>query len=266
AYFAQAQAQGLYPAAYYPHNIHFLWQASLIEGRSQVALAAARKLVTVLPAEQVRAFPMVEPLLATPWVTLVQFGRWSDMLAQPAPPPDFVLQTAFWHYAQGMALAAQGQLKEAEAERAILESMEHGEGVRQFEVRAPMVPARRMVAIAHHVLAAELATRLGRVNEQIRHLEEAVRIEDGLPYMEPPYWPVPVRQILGPALLAQGRAKEAEAVFRADLTKHPRNGWSLFGLANSLRAQGKTEEAAKAQQQFEQAWVHADVTLSRVPR
>ena len=96
----------------------------------------------------------------------------------------------------------------------------------------------------------------------IAHLEEAVRIQDSLAYIEPPSWYYPVRQNLGAALLALGRTEEAEAVYREDLRQYPNNGWSLFGLAESLRAQGKTEEAAEVQQRFEAAWQYADVVLN----
>jgi TolA-binding protein len=96
----------------------------------------------------------------------------------------------------------------------------------------------------------------------IAELEAAVEIQDGLGYMEPPSWFYPVRHNLGAALLEAGQAAEAEAVYREDLKQYPNNGWSLFGLAESLRAQDKTAEADKMQQQFELAWQYADVTLT----
>ena len=86
--------------------------------------------------------------------------------------------------------------------------------------------------------------------------------QDGHWFTEPPAWYYPVRQSLGAALLAGGRPAEAEAVYRDDLKRNPDNGWSLFGLAQSLRAQGKTAEAAAAEARFQKAWARADVTLS----
>jgi hypothetical protein len=82
-----------------------------------------------------------------------------------------------------------------------------------------------------------------------------------VPYMEPPPWYFPTRQALGAALLAAGRAGHAETVYRADLEHHPKNGWSLYGLAASLRAQRKSAEAEWAQQGFAAAWARADVDL-----
>jgi tetratricopeptide (TPR) repeat protein len=121
--------------------------------------------------------------------------------------------------------------------------------------------ASTMLDIASHLLAGELAGAQGGTAKWLAELQEAVALQDSLHYIEPPAWHYPVRHYLGAALLALGRPAEAEAVYREDLRQYPKNGWSLFGLAQSLEAQGKTAEAADAQQQFEEAWQHADVTL-----
>ena len=84
-------------------------------------------------------------------------------------------------------------------------------------------------------------------------------LQDELPYTEPPFWYYPTRQTLGHALMATQDYAGAQAVYQADLAQYPRNGWSLYGLARALEAQGKTEEAATAQQRFENIWARADV-------
>src|SRR5262249_60112710 len=111
-------------------------------------------------------------------------------------------------------------------------------------------------------LGGELAGPRGEPAEQIARLQQAVAIQDALPYIEPPSWFYPVRQTLGAALLRQGRAAEAEVVYREDLRQYPNNGWALFGLAESLRAQGRDAEAVEVQQRFDQAWQQADVALT----
>ena len=63
-------------------------------------------------------------------------------------------------------------------------------------------------------------------------------------------------------LLAAGRADEAEAVFWEDLRKNPENGWSLFGLVQALKAQGKDADAAAAEARFTKVWKDADVRLT----
>lgn len=95
----------------------------------------------------------------------------------------------------------------------------------------------------------------------IAQLERAVAREAALPYMEPSYWPIPVRPTLGAALLQTGDAVQAEKVFRDDLELWPRHAWSLLGLENALRAQGKTQQADDVRRQFEAAWARADVPL-----
>jgi tetratricopeptide (TPR) repeat protein len=268
SYFAQSQMQGLYPAAYYAHNIHFLWQAASLEGRSAAAINAARKLVNVLPAERVREFPGVEQFLPTPLFALVQFRRWEEILSEPRPSDEFAYDRAMWHYARGLALAATGKPDEAREERRSLEQLADSDAMRRLETSLHAFPATRLTQIAGFTLEAELEGRQGRMGERLRHLEAAVAIEDGLPYMEPPYWYYPVRLTLGAALLQSGREQEAEAVFREDLREHPRNGWALYGLARSLEAQGSAKAAVDVRRQFEQVWKYSDVALtgSLVPR
>jgi hypothetical protein len=89
---------------------------------------------------------------------------------------------------------------------------------------------------------------------------KAVTAQDALNYDEPPGWYYPVRESLGAALLMNGQAAEAEDVFRADLRDNPRNGRSLFGLLESLKAQRK-EGASLVEREFERAWKNADTKL-----
>ncbi|MEW6544635.1 MAG: tetratricopeptide repeat protein [Nitrospirota bacterium] len=263
AYFAHSDhshAEGLYAAGYYLHNIHFLWQAALFEGRSHVALEAARKLAREVTPGRLKAHPEAEHFLPIPLFTLARFGRWDEILAEPKPPAAHRYHRAMWHYARGLALAAGGRLKEAGREARQLDRLAAGLK-RKAGAETPSVPAADLVALAGHLLAAEIADRGGRSDEMLRHYRDAVQIQDRLPYMEPPYWYYPVRQDLGMALLRLGRPGEAEEAFRESLRRHPRNGWSLYGLAQSQKQQGKAE-AVETQRRFEEAWARADVPLA----
>ncbi|HYV41758.1 MAG TPA: hypothetical protein VEO02_08225, partial [Thermoanaerobaculia bacterium] len=95
----------------------------------------------------------------------------------------------------------------------------------------------------------------------IESWRKAVALQDGLSYDEPPPWYYPVRESLGSALLRDGQAGEAEKVFREDLAKNPRNGRSLFGLLEALKAQKKTADAVWVDRQFAAAWKDADTKL-----
>jgi Flp pilus assembly protein TadD len=110
--------------------------------------------------------------------------------------------------------------------------------------------ATSLLSIASHIVAGELAAKQGKPDEAVTHLEEAVKIQDGLAYNEPPPWYYPVRQSLGAVLVTAGKNVEAEQVYRKDLALNPNNGWSLYGLAQSLRAQGKSQDAAAVEEQF----------------
>jgi tetratricopeptide (TPR) repeat protein len=261
AYFDRTHAEGLYSANYYLHNIHFLWQAALIEGRSAVALEAAKKLAQEVSPDRLRAHPEAEHFLPIPLFTLVQFKRWNEILAEPRPPAEHGYHRAMWHYARGLALAAKGRVEKAIQEKRRLDNLSASRKAGTAEATDLDVPTTSLTAIAQHLLEAAIAERRGQSEEMLRRHREAIRIQDRLPYMEPPYWYYPVRQSLGMALLRLGRTNEAEAVFRKDLDQHPRNGWSLFGLTQSLRKQGAAEAAAEAQRRFEEAWAQADVTL-----
>ncbi len=105
-YLDQCRAQGLYPGGYYPHNIHFLWYSATMQGRSAVALENARKVADKVLAGCCSFSPLsVEDQRAVPYYALIRFGRWEEMLAEPAPDPALRFTTAMWRYARGMALA-----------------------------------------------------------------------------------------------------------------------------------------------------------------
>lgn len=260
SYITQCRVQGFYPAAYYPHNVHFLWWAATAEGRSEVAIGAARKLITLVTPEIVRQFVVVEPLLAVPQLALIQFGRWDAALAEPAPATEFPLASALVHYAQGTALAAKGDMSRAALK---LEALRGIQASAKWDAYAVyLVPAEQIVEIAELLLDADLLLRAGDKGGGLERLREAVKKQEALPYMEPPYWDYSIRQSLGKALLAVGLAREAEQVYRDDLRRHPRNGWSLFGLEQALRGQGKTAAADAVKQRFELAWKRADIKLA----
>jgi len=258
-YLARVKPEGIYPMMYYPHNIHFLWAAASMEGRSQEALQAARDVVKHLNPEMVEQMPMLEAYTPTLLFALVRFGKWQEVLQEPAPPAGQRYTTGIWHYARGLALAATGRAAQAGAEQARVGAI--AKEIPADRIIGDNTPAATLLQLAAETLAGEIAARSGQPDRGIRHLEEAVRLQDGLPYTEPPPWYYPVRQSLGAVLLQAGRAAQAEAVYREDLRRNPHNGWSLYGLAASLRAQ-KGKDAGPVEQEYRQAWAHADVTLT----
>jgi len=257
-YIAQCSAQGIYPIGYYPHNIHFLWWASTMEGRSKTAVEAARKVASKVSDEMMEPLPLLAGFRVVPYYALTRFGLWDEMLAEPAPADRFLYLKGTWRYARGLALAAKGRTADAEVELAELRRSAADPAL-NYTLFSPNTAAS-ILAIAPEVLAGDLAARGRDYDRAIAHLERGVRLEDGLTYTEPAEWNYPVRQLLGAVLLEAGRAKEAETVYWEDLKRNPENGWSLFGLAQALTAQG--HDAAEVEERFRKAWGRGDVTLT----
>jgi tetratricopeptide (TPR) repeat protein len=259
-YIAQCRAQGLYPLGYYPHNIHFIWMGATASGQRQLALESSRKLAGAIPREALGEVPILQGFLVVPYWAMVRFGQWEDILADKGPPHGTAFTRGAWRYARAMALIAKGRLAAAEAELARLRTL-----VNDPSLKSPVTfstnTGHAILRIAPEVIAGEIAARRKHWNTALLHLERAVRYEDALIYQEPPDWHAPVRHNLGAVLLAAGRADEAEAVYWEDLRKNPGTGWSLFGLMQSLKAQGKDAEAALAEERFRAAWKDADITL-----
>lgn len=260
AYIALAKPSGEYPMMYYPHNIDFLWASAAMDGQSARALSAARDLAALGGPDLLHHMPMLEYVPATPSFVMARFGQWDAILAEPEPPQEFAYWNALWHYARGLAYTRKGDLTKASAEQA------------DVAKAAAAMPADRMIMIvnsaktlleiASHDLAGEIAATQGKPDLAVRELTRAVELQDGLRYMEPPPWYFPERQALGAVLLKAGRAKQAEAVYRADLARNPENIWSLHGLEASLRAQHETREADAVQARLAKAAVRADVRLT----
>ncbi|HXG19075.1 MAG TPA: tetratricopeptide repeat protein [Methylomirabilota bacterium] len=259
-YIAKHNIQGVYRMMYYPHNIHFQWAALMMEGRGKEALRTARDLVAKTPAAMIQEMPPLECFSPSVLYTFARFGKWDEALKEPPPPQALQFTTAIWHYVRGLALTAKGRLKEAANEQAMVASA--AEATPPDKMLGDNTPAKTLLQIASHTLEGEIALKKGQSDAAIPHLETAVQLQDGLPYTEPPPWYYPVRQTLGAALLKAGRAAEAEAVYHEDLKRNPDNGWSLFGLAQSLKAQKKAQEAGDTEKRFQKAWARADVKLT----
>jgi len=244
---------------YMAHDHHMLCFASMMEGRKDAALRAARQMVADIPEDYGRTnAALVDAIASAPLDSLKRFGRWEEILKEPAPPPYWPITTAMWRFNRGLAFAALGRIQEAERER--IEFLSARAKVPK-DAMTILNKAHDLLAIAENVLSAEIAFHKGETDLAVVELKKAIKIEDKLRYMEPPEWIQPVRHTLGAFLVHDGRYEEAEAVYREDLANWPENGWSLFGLAKSLHGQGKTDEAKQVDQRFRKAWARADIKL-----
>lgn len=253
-------AQGFLPV-YVAHNEHMLAYAAMMTGQSKLALTHIRALVAGLPPEFMAEFGFIaETWLAMPLEVLVRFGRWDEVLAEPAHPAAQPFTHAFQFAARGLAFAAKGDPVAARREQALY--LEAAQAVPADEIAAGNNPCQAILAIVTPMLEGEILVREDKLDAGLAQLRAAITAEDHLRYDEPPGWLIPVRHSLGATLMANGRYVEAEQVYRDDLARLPDNGWSLFGLGESLRQQQKGTEADVARAQFNRIWRAADLTIA----
>ena len=248
-----------YYAMYVAHNFQFLGYATAMQGRKVETLSAMTQLKTVFPEDAMLAMPGTDWYGSERYLALVRFGLWDEILSEATPNPSLKALTGGYLYAKVAALAARGRITEAEQARKELD-----------DTRASLPPdataglnrAADVLALASSLASAQLQMAEHKDRDAIVTLTAAVAQEDRLSYDEPADWFIPVRHMLGAELMKIGQYAQAESVYRLDLNRNPNNGWSLFGLAQALRRQGKTSEATAVEGQFADAWKQADVTLT----
>jgi tetratricopeptide (TPR) repeat protein len=262
-YLAETASAGFYRHALYPHNVHFLMVSAQMTGNGATAIATAEQLDSTLSDAATKAVAWLQPVKAAPYFAHAQFSDAATILALPAPSADFPYVAAMRHYARGVAFARQGDTKAAQQEVDAIAVLEGDPGI--AELGAGGVPAAQVLQIARLVLAARIAQASGDLAAAVESLEQAVALEDALPYMEPPFWYYPVRQSLGAVLLLQGQAERAAVVFRDSLERAPNNGWALFGLREAQAAQGDKAAAGETDRLLRAAW-SGDATLLALER
>jgi len=253
AYIQSSGAQGIYPAMYYSHNLHFIASAASMNGN----YAEAKKAADMLAAHvgpHVKDMPPLEAFMTVPLAVNLRFQKWNEILNAPQPSDDMKVTTTYWHFARGMALAATGKTGDAEAEYKTLEGVRDATSADAIFAMPFNNKTKDILTIATDVLGAKIALAKKDNASAITLLRHAVDIQDKLNYGEPPDWFSPVRESLGAALLMNGDAGGAEKVFRADLDRNPRNPRSLFGLQQALKSQGRNYDAGFVQKEFDAAW------------
>lgn len=261
-YITQCRAQGLYPLGYYPHNIHFLWFGATMAGQSELAIASARKTANSIPVDAVKQVPILQSFLLVEDYALVRFGRWDDILALPALRYETLFTSGVRHYARGMAFTRKKNYAAAKRELSAVQKIAKDPQLIATPASMSLNLPDAVLRIAGESLEGELAAEQGDYSQAIAHLETAVRLQDALAYTEPDDWYLPSRHALAAVLVQAGRYAEAETVYWDDLSRHPKNGWALFGLAEAMRKQGKTEAAKSVDADFKQAWAQADIKLT----
>ncbi|MHC5065550.1 MAG: tetratricopeptide repeat protein [Planctomycetota bacterium] len=259
AFFATAGPQGIYHY-YRAHNAHFLIWAAMFQGNKKKAMEAAYAMVSKLPKEGMSKLPRsVESYLFVPMHVMMRFGLWEEILQYEKPEEQYSIAVALYHHARAVAYANSERLDEAMAEAKLFEEIA---ATIPEEKQVRRAPVKTILNIARFMMRGEILFKQGERDEAFVALRKAVEYEDTIPYSEPPGWMQPMRHALGALLLEDGRPSEAEAVYLADLAQHAENGWSLLGLADSLRMQGRTAEAEAVDARFRLAWADADTEIT----
>jgi tetratricopeptide (TPR) repeat protein len=260
AYIAAQKPSGVYPLGYYPHNVHFVMVSAQMAGDGPSVIAAAAKLAKLIPDAAARDVLLLQPVKAAPYFAHAQFSDAATILALPDPGAGFPYLQSVWHYARGVALAGKGDVKGAGVELAAIERIVERASFKGFDEWK--IPARETGRLAAHVLRARIAQGKHDLDTAMREFEAAIKLQDTLPYMEPPYWYYPVRQSLGALLVLRGDTERARAVFAQSLARSPNNAWALYGLAEAYAREGRRREARAVMHRFERAWIGGTTRLS----
>lgn len=258
-YIAQCNAQGFYPALYYPHNVHFLWASSTMEGMSQLSIDSAVKVSNYVSVEQIKNIPFLEFFHTTPLLSYVRFAKWDDILAYERPDKDFKYSNSIYDYSLSIAHAAKGHIEEANKYQSRILNEINSEQVGKM-VEAGH-PTKSLMKIASLLSKGSISMYANNYDYAIELFKEAVALQDTLPYTEPPFWYYPTRQTLGHALLTKGSYKEALRVFKKDLEDYPRNGWSYYGLYLAYKNLDELSLSNDALMKFNQIWERSDMTI-----
>src|SRR5215471_616147 len=259
AYIAREKPVGMYPMAYYPHNVHSLMASAQMAGDGASAVAAAEKLARIVSLDAARAIPMAQPIAVAHYYAHAQFSPPATVLALPAPGDDLPFVQAMWHYARGVAYAADKNVSAAKEEAAAIERLK----ARDFSALTTVaIPAPDILDLARQVVLGRIALAEGQLPAARTAFEQAVAAQDRLLYSEPPFWYYPVGQSLGAVLLQLGELNAAEDAFRASLARAPNNGWALFGLSEVYRRMGRADAAADITRRLDDAWAGERGTLT----
>jgi len=233
-------------AIYPSHNLHMLLFAGSMAGQGAISIQAGKDYGKLVDGG---AFYHA--------LTLVRFGRFDEVLELNDPPENPIFR-GLWEFSRGYAHLRTGNETEA---RASLSRVQEAAATTPDSLLFRGHSTAQLLGVVGGILQGELQREGGNLAGAITTLEEAVRIEDGLRYDEPEPLNFSARHWLGAALVEAGRHADAEVVYRLALEDHPQNGWSLYGLEQALRGQGKTTEADQVHEMFVTAWERADIWI-----
>lgn len=252
---------GTYPLSHKIHSGHaldFVRYAASVQGNYNLASESAWTMANSIKDKQIMIM-QGQKRVAAPWQVLKTFGKWDEILKLKPKHSGTPYLDGIWSYVKGSAYLSKRNTEQATRELNKLKQIINSPDVDKY--RAGATPVSRVLKAAAYGLEGEIFLADSKYPEAIEAFTLAVELEDQNNYTEPPDWPHPMRLYLGSALISAQKFKEAENVYKRDLDWHKNNGWSLFGLHQSLLLQGKTDEAETIHKEFLLAWQQADIKL-----
>jgi tetratricopeptide (TPR) repeat protein len=252
-----ARRQGFEPEINYLyfHNYDFLRTAAMMEGNKAQALKAAKQMLEAPYPAWLANEPELQWFMPIPLFVKTHFALWDEILKEPKPEDKYGYAQGMWHYAHGMALTHTGHAQEALTDSNELQAI-----IKRGNINGNLGEGGvKLLTIANAVLYANIADKFGDEKLTIAHLTYAMKIQNSMPYHEPPDWYFPLMQSLGDAYLKWGKPDHAKVMYELTLAQYPNNGWSLYGLEKSMRALGQPEKAEFVHAQWKEAWRYSDI-------
>jgi len=248
---------------YLMHNQHMQCACAMMDGQYANSIKYAKEMAKSIDTSFLDAGGffgvMGQYLDMTATFAKVRFGKWDDILNEPAVADTRVFASIMQHFARGIALARKQQAPAAEKELLAIQNAKSNDQLK--ESPAAFNPGIAAVSVAEKILAGAIAEAKNELPKAKGFYKEATDIEEGMLYNEPRDWQLPARHYLGNVLLKMKQYTAAEKVYKEDLLVNPNNAWSLAGLLQALQNQEKKTEAATIQQQLKKATARADVKI-----
>ncbi len=252
---------GTYPLSHKLHAGHaldFVRYAATVQGNFELANEAAWRMANRIKGDAVMVMGG-QKRVSAPWLVLKIFGKWNEILKLQPDHTGTPYLDGIWSYVLGSAHLAKGNMSQAQIELSKLKKIANSPNADQYRVGA--TPASSVLKVAAYGLEGETHMAKGEYSRAVASFKKGVEIEDLNNYTEPPDWAQPMRHYLGAALLKSNKPEEAEIVYRRDLRWNQNNGWSLFGLYQSLKMQGKASESEEIYKKWTESWKLSDIDI-----
>jgi tetratricopeptide (TPR) repeat protein len=210
-------------AIYPTHNLTMLYYAASMGGEGAAAVQAAKDLAKLNSNTSMHS------------MALIRFGRFDEVL-DITEPPTGEINISMYDFSHGYAALKSGDTDKA---RDAMQSLK--ELTETTTARFRFHAGKDIVGALAGILEGEIAWREGNIEAAAEAFRLATDYYDNLNYDEPEPLPFSPRHWLGAAYMELQAYDSALEVYRQDLSEHPHNIWSLFGIQQALKMMGESD-------------------------